>query len=42
MGRGRGRAARREMRPIGLQRDVGVEAQADGWKKFRGIKGRIN
>lgn len=48
MGRGRGEgggvsgAPGGEMRPIGFQQDVGVEARTEGWRKFFGIKGRIN
>lgn len=30
------------MTPIGFQQDVGVKAQAGGWKEFCSIKGRIN
>lgn len=37
-----GRGERREMRPIGFQQDVGVEARTERWKEFCGIKRRIN
>lgn len=42
MGKRGGGKRRREMRPIGFQQDVGVEARTEGWKEFCGIKGRIN
>lgn len=36
------RGESRETRPIGLQEDVGEEAQSERWEEFCGIKQGIN